>query len=79
MKLRCNTWGKLYAILHDASWIPNNGIGVEIFCRVKPEVELLLSISFILREHVCMDNIGISTQVSQELKINLVVVWSFWG
>jgi hypothetical protein len=60
-------------------WIPYKGIGVEVFCWVEPEVELLLSVPFPLGIDVCVDNIGLSAQVPQELKINFVVVIPFRG
>ena len=66
-------------ILHNSLWIPYKGIGVEIFCWVEPEVELLLSFPFPLRIDVCVDDIRLSTQVPQELKINLVVISPLWG
>lgn len=72
-----NTIGLIMEILHDALWIPYNGILVKIFCWVEPNVELLLSISFPLRVHISVDDIRLSTQVSQELEINLVMVWPF--
>ena len=63
-------------ILHDVLDVPYNRVGVKIFCWVKPEVELLLSIPFPLRKHISMENIRVSAKVPQELKINLVVCWA---
>ena len=59
--------------LHDPLGIPYDRIGVEIFCWIKPEVELLLSVSLPLGKHIGMKNIRVSTKVSQELKINLIM------
>lgn len=46
---------------------------MKIFCWIKPEVELLFSVSLPLGEHISMNNIRVSTEVSQELKINLIM------
>lgn len=60
--------------LHYALRVPEEGIGVEISSRVEPQVELLLSVAFALSKHICMYNVRITPQVSQELEINLIPV-----
>ena len=49
---------------------------MEVYGRVEPEIELLLSVAFALREDVSVKNIRIPTYISQELKVNLVMIWS---
>lgn len=68
---------ELLYVLHDTLGIPKKGVGVKIFCWVEPEVELLFSFPFPLCVNVCVHNIRISTQVPQELEINLITVWPF--
>lgn len=53
-----------------------NGIGMEILCRVEPEMELLLSVPLPLSEHIGMQCIRISTKVPKELEVNLIMCWS---
>lgn len=53
--------------------IPENGIGMEILCRVEPEMELLLSVSLSLTEHIGMQCIWISAKIPKELKVNLIM------
>ena len=62
--------------LHDSLGIPYDRISMKIFCWIKPKVELLLSVSLPLGEHIGMKNIRVSTKVSQELKINLIMCLS---
>lgn len=56
--------------------LPYDGVSVEVSGGVEPEVELLLSVSFALGKHVCVENVGVAAHVSQEFKINLVMGWS---
>lgn len=58
--------------LHDALGIPKNGIGVKICSWDKPEVELLLSVSFALAEDIGVKNVRVTTQIPQELKVYLI-------
>lgn len=53
--------------------IPNDWVGVEIFGWVEPEIELLLSVSFPLSKDISVKDIRISTKISQELKIDLIM------
>lgn len=58
---------------HDALGIPEDGVGVEIGGWVEPQVELLLSVSLALAEHVGVENVGVPAQISQEFEVYLVV------
>jgi len=64
--------------LHYALRIPENGIGMEICCWVKPKIELLLSIAFALTEHIGVKDVRLTTHVPQEFKVNLIPVRPFW-
>ena len=55
---------------------PDDGVSVEVSCGIKPEIELLLSVSLPLSEHVSVQNIRVTTKVSQELEVDLVMCWS---
>ena len=46
---------------------------MEIGGWVEPQVELLLSVSLALAEHVGVENVGVSAQISQEFEVYLVV------
>jgi hypothetical protein len=58
------------------SRIPEDGIGVEILGWIEPELELHLSVSLSLREHICVERVWISAKIPQELEIYLVMGWS---
>lgn len=64
--------------LHNLLRIPKNWVSVEISRWVKPEVELLLSVSLALAEDISVKDIRITTQIPQELKVNLIPSWPFW-
>lgn len=49
-----------------------------MFCGVKPKIELLFSIAYTLGVDICVDYVGLSSDVSQELKIYLIMIWPFW-
>lgn len=51
----------IYSHLHDVLGLPNDGVSVEVSGGVKPEVELLLSVTFALSEDVCVKNIGVTS------------------
>ena len=55
--------------------IPEDGIGMEISSWVEPEVELLLSVSLALAEYVSVKNVWITTEISQEFKVDFVMGW----
>lgn len=63
--------GSIYC-LHDMLRIPKNRISVEISSWVKPEVKLLLPVSLALAEDISVKDIRITTQIPQELKVNLI-------
>lgn len=67
----------IICFLHDALRVPYNSVSVEIFCGVKPKIELLFSIPYALSVDIGVDYVGFSTEISQELKINLIMVWPF--
>ena len=52
---------KISGYLHNALRVPKDGVSVEISSWVEPEIELLLSVSFALAEHIGVKNIGITT------------------
>lgn len=53
--------------------IPYDGVGVEVVGGVEPEIELLLPIAFPLCEYVSMENIRVSTKVTQKFKVDFVM------
>lgn len=53
--------------------IPYDGIGVEVFGGVKPEIKLLLSVPFALCEHIGMEDVGLAGDVPQKLEVDFVV------
>lgn len=65
--------------LHNVYGIPEDRISVEISSGVKPEVELLLSVAFSLAVNICVKNVRITTKISQELEVNLIMVFPFGG
>ena len=46
---------------------------MEIGSWVEPEVELLLSVSLALAEHISVKNVWITTEIPQEFKIYLIM------
>lgn len=59
--------------LHDAMGVPDNGIVVEILCRIKPKMELLFFISYSLTKHIGMEGVGVSSRVAQKLYVDLIM------
>ena len=65
--------------LHDISWVPENVVGVEVFCRVEPEMELLPFVALpvyklIMKPNCNLFNCGrIHTQVPEKLEIDLIL------
>lgn len=55
--------------IHSVLGIPENRVSVEISSWVKPQIELLLSVSFALCEKVSMNYVRIAAEVSQEFKV----------
>lgn len=50
-------------ILHDTLGFPNNGIGVEISCRIEPEIELLLPVALPLSKHISVEDVRFTGEV----------------
>ena len=46
---------------------------MEVSSWVEPEVELLLSISLALAEHISVEDIWITTEVPQEFKVDFIM------
>lgn len=63
--------------LHNVLVIPKNGVVMEISSWVKPKVELHLSVANSFTKHIGVNNVRISTCVSQELKVYLIMVITF--
>ena len=59
--------------LHDISWVPENGVGVEVYCRVEPEMELLLFVALPVYKHIGVNCGRIHTQVPEKLEIDLIL------
>ena len=53
--------------------IPYDGIGVEVFGWIEPEMELLLSVSFALCEDIGVEGVRFTRWVSQKLEVDFVV------
>jgi hypothetical protein len=51
------------------SGIPEDRVGVEILGWIEPELELHLSVSLPLSEHICVERVWISTKIAKELEI----------
>lgn len=62
--------------LHNLALVPEDGVGVEIRRWIEPEVQSLLSVSNAIHIDVRLNQIGLSRRVSQELEIELVVIWT---
>ena len=65
--------------LHNLTWVPMNGVVVEISSWIEPRIELLLFVSYTLDIDICMDNVRLSGYVTQELKVYLVMPASCRG
>lgn len=55
------------------SWVPENGVGVEVLCGIEPEVKLLLPVAFALCKHISVQCVRISAEISKELEVNLIM------
>lgn len=62
--------------LHDLAAVPKDGVGVEISGWVEPKVQSLLSVSDSININVGLNRVGLSTFVTQKLKIEFVVIWT---
>lgn len=61
--------------LHDVLGFPDDGVSVKVSCGVEPEIKLLLSVAFPLSKHIGVKNVRIATNVSQKLKVDLIMGW----
>ena len=77
MKINELTVGVKVANLHNALGVPYNGVSVEGICGIKPKLELLFSVPFPLAEHIGMESVGISRYISQKLKVDFIMSWTF--
>jgi len=50
--------------LHNVLGLPDDRVSVEVLGWVEPKVELLFSVSFALRKHVCVENVRITANIS---------------
>ena len=57
-------------------WVPEDGVGVEVLGGIKPEMELHLSVPLPLGEHIGVERVRVSTEVSKELEVDLIMGWS---
>ncbi len=63
--------------LHDDVPVPENRVVVEIGGRVEPQVDTLLPASYSFSIHVGLEGVRLSTNVSKELEIHLIVSQSW--
>ena len=68
----CDDDGVVY--LHDVFGVPFDGVGVEVFGGVEPEVELLLAAADAIEVDVGVQRVGLAGGIAQELHVHLVVV-----
>lgn len=61
---------------HYLALIPEDGVGVEVFGGVEPEVESLLSITDAIDIDIGLDRVWFASGVAQELEIKFVVIWT---
>lgn len=66
-RMRDNVW---YS--HNMLAIPKDGVSVEIYRWVEPEVHPLLSVSLPMGIHVGLDRIWLPRPIPQELKVELI-------
>lgn len=59
--------------------VPEDRIGMKISRWVKPEIELLFSISLALAKDIGVEYVRIATQIPQELEIYLIPSRPFRG
>lgn len=62
-------------LLHNVLGLPDDGIGVEVSCGVKPEKKLLLSVPLALSVDIGVQNVGVTTKIPQELEVDLIMSW----
>lgn len=60
--------------VHNLVHIPENRVGVIIFSWIKPEVVSLFSVSLSSGEDIGLHDVRLSSSVTQELKIYLIML-----
>ncbi|PKA51389.1 hypothetical protein AXF42_Ash002754 [Apostasia shenzhenica] len=63
--------------LHYVAWIPQDRVRVESRRGIEPRIELHLSVPLTLRVNVCVDDVRIAGEVSEELEVDLIVCRSY--
>ncbi|KAM0933765.1 hypothetical protein DsansV1_C34g0225061 [Dioscorea sansibarensis] len=48
-------------------------VRVEVLSRIKPEIKLLLSVTFPLIKHIGMDSVRTATNIPEEFEIDLIM------
>lgn len=71
LKRKASAWD---VNLHNFSGVPMYGVVVVISSWVEPKVELLLPVSLSLSVDICVDDIRLSRNISQELKIYFIML-----
>ena len=71
--IRCVHGGHVDEHVHDVQRVPEDGVVVEVLCRVEPQVGPLLPAPDPLREHVGLHQVRLPADVAQELEVDLVV------
>ena len=65
--------------LHDVERVPKDGVSVEVRGGIKPEIELHFTVTFTSCEHIGMENIRLSCNITQELEVYLIPCLAFRG
>jgi len=61
--------------LHYLEIVPENGIGVELLGRVEPKHVPHFTVSSTILVYICLYQIGFSSSIPQELKVQLISCW----
>jgi hypothetical protein len=61
--------------VHDLVFVPEDAVVVVICSGVEPEVDPLLPAADPIGKHIGLQDVGLARRVSQELEVQLVVVW----
>lgn len=46
---------------------------MEVLGGIKPEIELLLPVSFALSENICVEYVGLASHIPEEFEVDFVV------
>lgn len=63
----------LFIFLHYMLGFPDNGVSVKVSGGVKPQIKLLLPVSLALSEYIGVYNIRVTTNISQEFKVDFIM------